>query len=146
MSSTAGRKAKVYWSPDNSNDSYNLVAGIDTVQGGPESPEITDDEFGVEYEQSITGIIGLPFTLSGGLRSTDTNGQVAMANALLAGTSPNGYLAVIYAGTSPGFGWLGAVNLTKFTPDTKTRDKTNVTIEGKTTGAFTFGTVTLPVT
>ncbi len=146
MASTAGRKCKVYWSADDSNDSYSLVQGIDTFQGGPESPEITDDEFGVEYEQSITGIIGFPFTLSGGLRTGDTNGQMAMLTALLAGTSPNGYLIVLYAGASPGFGLRGAVNLTKFTPDTKTRDKTNVTIEGKTTGVFTYGSVTIPVT
>lgn len=144
MPSTAGRKCKVWWSADNSADSYNLVAGIDSISGGPESPEINDDEFGVEYEQSITGIIGLPFTLSGGLRSGDTTGQIAMLNAQIAGTSPNGYLAVIYSGTEGEFGWLGAVNITKFTPDTKTRDKTNVSIEGKTTGAFTIGAITLP--
>ena len=144
MASTAGRKCKVWFSTDNSADSFHLVAGIDSISGGPESPEITDDEFGVEYEQSITGIIGLPFTLSGGLRSGDTNGQMAIQTAMLAGTAPNGYLAVIYSGTEGEFGWLGAVNFTKFTPDTKTRDKTNVSIEGKTTGAFTFGNITLP--
>jgi hypothetical protein len=142
MPSTAGRKARVYWSADNTDDSYNLVAGIDTVTGGPESPEINDDEFGVEYEQSLTGIIGLPFTLSGGARMGDTNGQVAMQTAMLAGTAPNGYLAVLFDGST--VGWLGAVNLTKMSFDTKTRDKTNVTFDGKTTGQFTFGSVTLP--
>lgn len=143
MASTAGRKAKVYWSADNSNDSYNLIAGIDTVTGGPESPEITDDEFGVEYEQSITGIIGLKFTMSGGARvGADTNGQDAMIAAQLAGTTPNGYVAVLFDGST--VGWLGAVNITKIGFDTKTRDKTNIAIDGVTTGAFTFGAVTLP--
>jgi hypothetical protein len=147
MSSTAGRKAKVYWSADNTDDSYNLIAGIDTVTGGPESPEINDDEFGVEYEQSITGIIGLPFSLSGGARiGSDSTGQDAIVAAQLAGTSPNGYIAVLFDGTSPGNGWLGAVNITKVSFDTKTRDKTNISIDGKTTGAFTFGAITLPVT
>jgi len=143
MTSTAGRKARVYWSADNTDNSYNLVHGIDTVTGGPESPEITDDEFGVEYEQSLTGIIGLPFTLSGGSRiGADTDGQDAMATAMLAGTAPNGYLAVLFDGSTTG--WLGAVNLTKMSFDTKTRDKTNVSFDGKTTGQFTFGAVTLP--
>ncbi len=143
MPSTAGRKAKVYWSADNSNDSYNLIAGIDTVTGGPESPEITDDEFGVEYEQSITGIIGLPFSMSGGARvGSDSTGQDAMIAAQLAGSTPNGYVAVLFDGTANG--WLGAVNITKISFDTKTRDKTNISIDGKTTGAFTFGAVTLP--
>ena len=41
-------------------------------------------------------------------------------------------------------GWLGAVNITKIGFDTKTRDKTNISIDGVTTGAFTFGSVTLP--
>ncbi len=143
MPSTAGRKAKVYWSADNSASSYNLVAGIDTVTGGPTSPEITDDEFGVEYEQSITGIIGLPFSLSGGGRvGSDSTGQDAMIAAQLAGVAPNGYLAVLFDGST--VGWLGAVNITKINFDTKTRDKTNISIDGKTTGAFTFGSVTLP--
>src|SRR5678809_888691 len=131
MASTAGRKCKVYWSADNTDDSYNLVAGIDTVTGGPESPEITDDEFGVEYEQSLTGIIGLPFTLSGGARTGDTLGQVAMQDAMLNGTSPNGYLAVLFNGTN--VGWKAAVNLTKIAVDTKVRDKTNISIDGMTT-------------
>ncbi len=143
MSSTAGRKAKVYWSPDNTDDSYHLIAGIDTVSGGPESPEITDDEFGVEYEQSITGIIGLPFTMSGGGRiGADTNGQDAIVAAQLAGSTPNGYVAVFFDGST--VGWLGAVNITKVSFDTKTRDKTNISIDGKTTGAFTFGSIALP--
>ncbi len=143
MSSTAGRLAKVFWSADNSPDSYNLIAGIDTVTGGPESPEITDDEFGVQYEQSITGIIGLPFTMSGGGRlGSDSTGQDAIVAAQLAGNTPNGYVAVLYDGSA--YGWLGAVNITKTNFDTKTRDKTNISIEGKTTGAFTFGAVTLP--
>ncbi len=142
-SSTAGRKAKVYWSPDNTDDSYNLIAGIDTVTGGPESPEITDDEFGVEYEQSITGIIGLPFTMSGGARiGSDTNGQDSIVAAQLAGNTPNGYITVFFDGTT--YGWKGAVNITKVNFDTKTRDKTNISIDGKTTGAFEFGTPTLP--
>jgi hypothetical protein len=148
MSSTAGRKAKVYWSADNTDDSYHLIAGIDTVTGGPESPEITDDEFGVEYEQSIPGIIGLPFTMSGGARvGADSTGQDAMITAQLAGSTPNGYVAVIFDGNpAGGSGWLGAVNITKISFDTKTRDKTNISIDGKTTGAFTFGAITLPVT
>jgi hypothetical protein len=143
MASTAGRKCKVYWSADNSDDSYNLIAGIDTVTGGPESPEINDDEFGIEYEQSITGIIGLKFTMSGGARvGADTTGQDAMIAAQLAGTTPNGYVAVLFDGST--VGWLGAVNITKIGFDTKTRDKTNISIDGVTTGAFTFGAVTLP--
>jgi hypothetical protein len=143
MPSTAGRKAKVYWSATNGASSYHLIAGIDTVTGGPESPEINDDEFGVEYEQSLTGIIGLPFTLSGGARTDDTTGQVAMQEAMLEGTSPNGYLAVFFDGST--VGWKAAVNLTKVTSDTKVRDKSNITIDGKTTGTFLqFGTVTLP--
>ncbi len=143
MSSTAGRKAKVYWSDDNTDDSYNLIAGIDTVTGGPESPEITDDEFGVEYEQSITGIIGLKWTMSGGGRvGADTTGQDAMIAAQLAGSTPNGYVAVFFDGST--VGWLGAVNITKIGFDTKTRDKTNISIDGVTTGAFQFGSISLP--
>ncbi len=143
MPSTAGRKAKVYWSDDNADDSYNLIAGIDTVTGGPESPEITDDEFGVEYEQSITGIIGLPFSMSGGARvGADTTGQDAMIAAQLAGNTPNGYVAVFFDGST--VGWLGAVNITKIGFDTKTRDKTNISIDGKTTGQFQFGSISLP--
>jgi hypothetical protein len=65
-----------------------------------------------------------------------------MSAAMLAGTAPNGYLAVLFDGSS--VGWLGAVNLTKMSFDTKTRDKTNISFDGKTTGQFTFGTVTLP--
>ncbi len=143
MASTAGRKAKVYWSDDNTDDSYELIAGIDTVTGGPESPEITDDEFGVEYEQSITGIIGLKFTMSGGARvGADSTGQDAMIAAQLAGSTPNGYVAVLFDGST--VGWLGAVNITKIGFDTKTRDKTNISIDGVTTGAFQFGSITLP--
>ncbi len=143
MPSTAGRKAKVYWSADNTDDSYNLIAGIDTVTGGPESPEITDDEFGVEYEQSITGIIGLKWTMSGGGRvGADTTGQDAMIAAQLAGATPNGYVTVFFDGST--VGWQGAVNITKIGFDTKTRDKTNISIDGVTTGVFTFGSVSLP--
>jgi hypothetical protein len=146
-SSTAGRKAVVYWSATNGASSYHLIAGIDTVSGGPESPEITDDEFGIQYEQSLTGVIGLKFTMSGGSRlGSDTNGQDSIMAANIAGTSPNGYIAVIFdssAGTKKG--WKAAVNITKIAPDTKVRDKTNISIEGMTTGAFLqFGTVTLP--
>ncbi len=146
-SSTAGRKAKVYWSANNGAASYHLVAGIDTITGGPESPEITDDEFGVEYEQSLTGIIGLSFTMSGGSRlGSDTLGQDAMYAANINGTSPNGYLAVIFdGGAVTKKGWKAAVNLSKIAVDTKVRDKTNISIDGKTTGTFLqFGTVTLP--
>ncbi len=142
-SSTAGRKAKVYWSDDDADDSYELIAGIDTVTGGPESPEITDDEFGVEYEQSITGIKGLPFTMSGGGRiGADSTGQDAVLAAWQAGDTPTGYVAVLWDGTT--YGWKGAVNITKINFDTKTRDKTNISIDGKTTGAFEIGTITLP--
>jgi hypothetical protein len=113
------------------------------VQGGPETPEINDDEFGIEFEQSITGIKSLPFTLSGGARiGADTTGQDAMATAQDTGNSPNGYLAVLFDGST--VGWKGPVNLTKMSFDTKTRDKTNISIDGKTTGAYTFGAITLP--
>ncbi len=143
-SSTAGRKAKVYWSTNNGAASYNLVAGIDMVSGGPESPEITDDEFGIEYEQSLTGIIGLNFTMSGGSRlGSDTTGQDAILAADINGTSPAGYMAVLFDGS--GIGWKSAVNISKIAVDAKVRDKVNISIEGKTTGAFLqFGTVTLP--
>jgi hypothetical protein len=143
-SSVAGRKAKVYWSATNGAASYHLVGGIDSVSGGPESPEITDDEFGIEYEQSLTGILGLSFSMSGGSRlGSDTLGQDAIQAANLAGTSPNGYLAVLFNGTN--IGWKAAVNISKIAVDTKVRDKTNISIEGKTTGALLqFGTVTLP--
>jgi len=143
-SSTAGRKAKVYWSATNGAASYHLVHGIDSISGGPESPEITDDEFGIEYEQSITGVIGLKFTLTGGSRlGSDAQGQDAMLAANVDGTSPNGYLAVLFNGTN--VGWKAAVNLSKIAVDTKVRDKTNISIDGMTTGAFLqFGTVTLP--
>jgi len=142
--STAGRKAKVYWSANNGAVSYHLIAGIDTVTGGPESPEITDDEFGIEYEQSLTGVIGLKFTMSGGSRLGDDElGQDAIYAANLAGTSPNGYLAVLFNGTN--IGWKSAVNITKIAVDTKVRDKTNIAIDGMTTATFLqFGTVTLP--
>ncbi len=146
-SSTAGRKAVVYWSATNGASSYHVIAGIDTVSGGPESPEITDDEFGIQYEQSLTGVIGLKFTLSGGARiGSDSTGQDSMMAANIAGTSPNGYLAVIFdSGAGTKKGWKAAVNLTKIAQDTKVRDKTNITIDGMTTGAFLqFGTVTLP--
>lgn len=143
MASTAGRKAKVYWSDDNSSSSYHEIAGIDTVTGGPETPEINDDEFGIEFEQSITGIKSLPWSMSGGGRvGADTTGQDAMIAAQDAGVSPNGYIAVFYDGTT--VGWKGPVNITKMSFDTKTRDKTNITIDGKTTGAYTFGAITLP--
>jgi hypothetical protein len=143
MPSTAGRKCKAFWSADDSADSYNLIAGIDSVSGGPNSPEINDDEFGIEFEQSITGIKSIPFTMSGGGRiGSDSTGQDAMAAAQDAGTSPNGYLAVLFDGST--VGWKGPVNISKMSFDTKTRDKTNITIEGKTTGAYTFGTITLP--
>lgn len=142
--STAGRKAKVYWSATNGAASYHLIAGIDTVSGGPESPEITDDEFGIEYEQSLTGVIGLKFTMSGGSRlGSDTLGQDALYAANLAGTSPNGYMAVLFNGTN--VGWKSAVNISKIAVDTKVRDKTNIAIDGMTTGTFLqFGTVSLP--
>ncbi len=143
-SSTAGRKAKVYWSANNGAASYHLIGGIDTVTGGPESPEITDDEFGIEYEQSLTGVIGLKFTMSGGSRLGDDEfGQDALYAANLAGTSPNGYVAVLFNGSN--VGWKAAVNISKIAVDTKVRDKGNITIDGMTTGAFLqFGTVTLP--
>ncbi len=143
-SSTAGRKAKVYWSATNLTASYHLVAGIDMVSGGPESPEITDDEFGIEYEQSLTGIIGLNFTMSGGSRlGSDSTGQDAILAADLAGTSPAGYMAVLFDGS--GIGWKSKVNISKIAVDAKVRDKANISIEGKTTGAFLqFGAVTLP--
>ncbi len=145
MPSTAGRFCEVYWSDDNSAASYHLVAGIDTITGGPETPEINDDEFGNQFEQSITGIKGLPFTMSGGARiGADSTGQDAMAAAQDAGVSPNGYVAVFFGGVSAGYGWKGPVNITKMGFDTKTRDKTNITIDGKTTGAYTFGAITLP--
>jgi hypothetical protein len=144
-SSTAGRKCQVYWSATNGASSYHLVAGIDTISGGPESPEIADDEFGVAYEQSITGIRSLPFTMSGGRRVGDTNGQDAMIEAEVEATSPSGYVAVIFDSSAvTKKGWKGAVNLTKIAIDTKVRDKTNISIDGKTTGTFTFGTITLP--
>ncbi len=146
-SSTAGRKAKVYWSATNGAASYHLIAGIDMVSGGPESPEITDDEFGIEYEQSLTGIIGLNFTMSGGSRlGSDSTGQDAILAADLAGTSPAGYMAVIFdGGAMTKHGWKSAVNISKIAVDAKVRDKANISIEGKTTGAFLqFGTVTLP--
>ncbi len=145
MPSTAGRFCEVYFSVDDSAASYHLVAGIDSISGGPETPEITDDEFGIQFEQSITGIKGLPFSMSGGARiGADTNGQDAIAAAQDSGVSPNGYLAVFFGGTGAGFGWKGPVNFTKMAFDTKTRDKTNISIDGKTTGAYTFGAITLP--
>ncbi len=145
-SSTAGRKAVVYWSATNGAASYHIIAGIDTVTGGPESPEITDDEFGIEYEQSLTGVRGIKFTLSGGRRVGDTTGQDSIMAANIAGTSPNGYLAVIFdSGAGTKKGWKAAVNITKIGQDTKVRDKTNIAIDGMTTGAFLqLGTVTLP--
>ncbi len=144
--SVASRKAKVYWSLTGLTASYHLIAGIDTVTGGPTSPEITDDEFGVEYEQSLTGVIGLSFTLSGGARiGSDTNGQDSMIGASLDGADPNGYLIVMFDGSAvTKKGWKAAVNLTKIASDTKVRDKTNITIDGKTTGTITVGTVALP--
>ncbi len=146
-SSTAGRRAAVYWSLTNLAGSYHLVAGIDTVAGGPETPEITDDEFGIQYEQSLTGILGLSFSLSGGARiGDDATGQDSMIESNIEGNSPNGYIAVMFdTGATPKKGWKAAVNLTKISSDTKVRDKSNIVIEGKTTGAFLqFGTVTLP--
>ncbi len=146
-SSTAGRKAVVYWSLTNLTASYHVIAGIDSVSGGPESPEITDDEFGIQYEQSLTGVIGLKFSLSGGSRlGSDTNGQDSIMAANIAGSSPNGYLAVIFdSGAGTKKGWKAAVNISKIGQDTKVRDKTNISIDGMTTGAFLqLGTVTLP--
>lgn len=146
-SSTAGRRCTVYWSNTNGASSYHLVGGIDTVTGGPESPEITDDEFGIQYEQSLTGVIGLKFTLSGGSRlGSDTLGQDAIMAANINASSPNGYLAVIFDGSAvTKHGWKAAVNVTNIAIDTKVRDKTNIAIDGVTTGAFLqFGTVTLP--
>ncbi len=142
-SSVAGRKAKVYWSLTGLTASYHLIAGIDTVTGGPTSPEITDDEFGIEYEQSLTGVVGLPFTLSGGARiGSDTNGQDSIIASELDGNSPNGYIITMFNGTS--IGWKAAVNITKISSDTKVRDKTNISIDGKTTGTITVGAVALP--
>ncbi len=85
--------------------------------------------------------------MSGGSRlGSDEFGQDAILAADINGTSPAGYMAVIFDGDAmTKHGWKSAVNITKIAVDTKVRDKTNIAIDGKTTGAFLqFGTVTLP--
>lgn len=134
MPSTAGRKATVNWSADDL--TYHPIQGIDTVSGGPQAAPIDDDEFGVEWNQSISGILSNPFTLSGGFRSGDTNGQIAIRTAMIGGAAPSGYLKVLWDGTTTG--WKAAVNISKFDTGAKVEDKVTVSIEGKTTGAVTF--------
>ncbi len=65
-----------------------------------------------------------------------------MATALDGGVSPHGYLAVLFDGAT--VGWKGPVNLSKMDFKMNTRGRLEITIDGKTTGAYTFGAITLP--
>lgn len=132
MASIAGRKATVSTSATDS--SYNVIAGIAQLSGGPQAAPIEDNEFGVEWEQNITGILSNEVTLSGGYRSGDTNGQILLRGAMLAGTTV--WLKVLFDGSS--VGWKQEMCVTKFAPDTDVAGKTKIEIGLRGTGAVTF--------
>lgn len=130
--SIAGRKCTVSVSATDA--SYNEIQGISQVQGGPAATPIEDNEFGVEWEQNITGILSNEVTLSGGYRNGDTNGQILIRGAMVAGTTV--WFKVLFDGST--YGWKQEMCVTKFAPDTDVAGKTNVSIGLKGTGAVTF--------
>jgi predicted secreted protein len=131
MPSIAGRKCTV--SVSATDGSYNVIAGIAQVSGGPAAAPIEDNEFGVEWEQNLTGILSNEVTLTGGYRNGDTNGQILIRGAMYAGTTV--WLKVLFDGST--YGWKQEMCVTQFKEDTNVATKTNLTIGLKGTGAVT---------
>lgn len=133
MPSIAGRKCTVSYSSDGG-VTYHPIAGIDTFGADTQAAPINDDEFGDEWEQFISGILSNPIKMSGGLRPSDTNGQMAIRTDFIAGTF--GYVKVLYDGTTNGF--TQQVCTTKFSTNTQTKDRTTLAIEMQSQGAPSF--------
>jgi predicted secreted protein len=130
MPSVPGRLTVVSWSADDS--TYHTITGIDTFQDGESAAPIADNEFGDQWSQNVPGILDNKITMSGGLRLSDTNGQVAISTALKAGSY--GYIKVLWDGTN---GYKQQVLVTKYQAGSKTNDRVTVSIELASQGAPT---------
>lgn len=130
MPSIPGRTSVIQWSTDNA--SWHTIQGIDTFQDGEQAPPIADNEFGDTWSQNVGGILSNNISMSGGLRLTDTDGQVSIDTLMRSGTL--GYIQVLLDGTN---GYSQQMLVTKFQRGSKTNDRVTVSIEMASQGAPT---------
>lgn len=130
MASIPGRTTVIKWSADDV--TYYTIAGLDTFQDGEQAPPIADNEFGDAWSQNVGGILSNNISMSGGLRLTDTNGQVSMDSLMRSGSF--GYIKVLLDGTN---GYKQQMLVTKFQRGSKTNDRVTVSIELASQGSPT---------
>lgn len=133
MAATAGKKARVKVSTT-SGGTYNNVLGVQTASHELSGSNIDVSELGVDYVQRIQGLKDGRLSLSGNLRTDDTNGQLVIRAALLNDTDL--FVKVLPDdGVTVGAGFLQQMRVASWRDDGGVSDKAGWSVELEGTGA-----------
>lgn len=112
---------------------YTVVAGIKQANVEMDGAQIDVSEFGVNWKETLRGMLDAKITLSGNYIPTDTNGQLVIRSAFINDTPL--WLEVLPDGTT---GFQMQTQVTKFGVDAGVDKEVSVTIDGSQTGGITF--------
>lgn len=131
MASVAGKNSRVKVCTT-SGGSYAAVAGVKSFSHSIDGTNVDDSEMGVAYVQRIQGLKDGKLSISGALRTDDTNGQIVIRTALLSDSDL--FVQALPDGTT---GFKQQMRCSKFAVDASVEDKVNLSIELEGTGAIT---------